>query len=755
MGYNRYNPKRMATGGNAYSTIPRSGIKGFEKPKSMTIPRSGFASGGLAPRIGMATGGNAEDLVSQAYASIGRTGFGDTVNTIDQEGFDWWVNALNTGQVSEADFNASFQGAVDDYVAQNPDDEYSQYVNTFRTTSTETPNTVLQPLPIGSTTVTSNDATSQAIVDWLTQNPNATDAQIAAQMDVAGVTPAQVAAATGVSEAEIQQRYDAASASTGTTSQPNYSQLVTDAYSSIGRSGFGTTADTIDQEGFDWWVNALNTGAVTPENFTASFNAAVAANQAAADEAAAAAAAAANKNGTTGDFPSGINPSYSDVSGEETPIASLMEAQAGITGTPTALPTGTEYTPALQQVQSDELLDPNSVVLGDVTATAAQAGTDNLEVSTPTKTAAATYEAYTQPGTPEAIAAQGKLSAESIVGDIQGVVSQQSIAEAAQGEVSEEATVKYQLEQLFKSFEEGSPPPAWAAPAVRQVGAIMSKRGLGTSSMAAAAVMQAVMESGIPIAQADAQTFAQMDIANLNARQQTALANAATYAAMDRANLDARMQAAITNAQSFLSMDTANLTNAQRANELTHQAEVQKMTNDQAAINAAAQFNAKTQNEVDQFFAELEVQVENANMNRIAAQEQFNVNQVNAMEQFNTSMLDARQRFEVQMKQQIEASNAEWRRSINTANTATQNAANQINAQNLLNLTATAQANLWQRYRDESAWIFQMSESALNRQHQIATMNLTFAEDQARYDQALEDQTAEKLGEMAYNVIFG
>lgn len=441
-------------------------------------------------------------------------------------------------------------------------------------------------------------------------------------------------------------------------------------------------------------------------------------------------------------------------------IADTMETQAGMatdsSGAPVApsLPTGTTYTPVKQTVQSDELLDPKTVELADVTTTAAQASTKNLEVSVPTKTAANTYSAYTIPGTPEAEAAKGRLSSESLVGDIQGVVSKQSIAEAAQGTVSEKSTTQYQIGELFKSFEEGKPAPAWAAPAIRQVGALMAKRGLGSSSMAAAATVQAMMEAGIPIAQSDAQTYATMDLANLNNRQAAALQNAATYAAMDRANLDARMTAAVTNAQSFLSMDMANLNNEQRANELTHQSEIQAMLSDQAAINAAAQFNAKSKNEVDQFFAKLETEIENSNANRLAAQEQFNVDQTNAMRQFNTSMNDSRERFEVGMKAQIDASNAQWRRDLNTANTALQNEANRINAQNLLNLTVTSQNNLWQRYRDESAWIFQMSENAKQRTHQIAMLNLQFAEDQSRYDQAIEDQTARDLGKAAYNILF-
>jgi len=436
-----------------------------------------------------------------------------------------------------------------------------------------------------------------------------------------------------------------------------------------------------------------------------------------------------------------------------TDLINKMTEQAGLGDQPATLPGGTSFQPIDQEVQQDEIVSTD-VTLADKELTAQQAATSGLEIATPQKTAAQTYEAYTVDGTPEAIAAQGKLSKESIVGDIQGAVSEQSIAEAAQGEVSQEATVQYQIGELFKSFEEGKPAPPWAAPAVRNVGALMAQRGLGASSMAAAAVTQAIMESGIPIAMQDAQTYATMDLTNLNNRQQTALTNAATYAAMDRANLDARMQAAVTNAQTFLSMDMANLNNTQRTVELNHQAEIQKMFTDQAAENAARQFNASSQQQIDQFFAEMEVQVSNANANRIAAQEQFNVNEANAMAQYEASLNDARERFESQLRVQIDQSNASWRREINTANTALQNEANRINTQNLLNITAQAQANLWQRYRDEAGWLIQMSESATQKEHEVGLLAMQIDEKKDSYDIELRNGVAGELGKATIRAIF-
>jgi hypothetical protein len=54
-----------------------------------------------------------------------------------------------------------------------------------------------------------------------------------------------------------------------------YRNLVTQAYGGIGRTGFGTGPKNIDQSGYDFWLNALQNGTLTPETFGTSFNRAV------------------------------------------------------------------------------------------------------------------------------------------------------------------------------------------------------------------------------------------------------------------------------------------------------------------------------------------------------------------------------------------------------------------------------------------------------------------------------------------------
>ena len=448
----------------------------------------------------------------------------------------------------------------------------------------------------------------------------------------------------------------------------------------------------------------------------------------------------------------GTFPGTTELSPEGVPV--LTPLSGTVAQQKVGLTEGEKLTPVTKSIQTGE--EVPDIQLGTTpTTSVAQAQITGMDVSTPQAQAAATYSSYAIPDTPEALAAQGTLSQESKIGDIVGSVSAESVAQAAQGTVSEQATVKYQLAQLFNSIQEGGELPAWAAPAVRNVSAQMQQRGLGASSMAAAAITQAITEAGIPIAAHDAKTYATMEIANLSNNQQTALRNAMTYAAMDTANLNARMQAATNNAKSFLAIDAQNLTQSQQANMLTHQLHMQKLTTDQAQINAASQFNAKSENQTQEFFTELGTQIENANKTRVAAMGQFNVDQANASSRFVAQMEDSRDKFDSNMTSQINQSNANWRRVINTENTALQNESNRINAQNLLAISQTAQAQLWQRYRDEASWVLQRAESASQRGHQFALQSQSNDFDADIYREQFKDSTYSELGKWALNKIFG
>lgn len=328
----------------------------------------------------------------------------------------------------------------------------------------------------------------------------------------------------------------------------------------------------------------------------------------------------------------------------------------------------------------------------------------------------------------------------------QGQVSSQAVATAATDTLDPQATVQYQLGQLMSSLQSGGPMPAWASPQVRKVNAVMQQRGLGASSMAAAAITTALMESGVQIAVQDANKYAAIQLQNLNNKQQAALQNAATYAAMDKANLNARLQSAVTNAQAFLSIDLKNLDNQQKSDTLTYQSLVTGLFKDAAEENARQQFNAKNELQVEEFFAELGAQVDTANANRVASMEQFNVSEANSMNQFNASMRDARDKFNAQMQFAVDQSNAVWRRQVNTANTALQNETNRINVQNEYNANQNALNNLWQMYRDNANWNFQKSENALSREHDMGLNAMEFANSKNLYDKKQKDSLANGIG---------
>ena len=387
---------------------------------------------------------------------------------------------------------------------------------------------------------------------------------------------------------------------------------------------------------------------------------------------------------------------------------------------------------------------------GDVTASVATAPTTGLDVGLPAAPTPGlgTYDSTQQiaPDVTQMEAAQIGAAPQIDMSQIQGTVSAGSQAQAATEELDERATVQYQLGELLGSIEEGKPLPPWAAPNARKIAGVMQARGLGASSMAGAAITQAVMESGIPIAAADAQKYANIQLKNLDNRQKTALQNAAVVAAMDKANLSARLQGAVTNAQLLLATETKNLDARQQAATLSYNALTQAIFKDAAEENARRQFNAKNELQVEEFFAELTSQVETANANRLAAVEQFNAGELNAQSQFNAAMRDNREKFNANMQYAVDQSNVQWRRQVNTADTATQNETNRLNAQFVFNASQNALNNLWQKYRDNAAWNFQKAESYLQRQHEIGIMAMEFANSKALYNQQQKDQLAAGIG---------
>ena len=223
-----------------------------------------LVDGGAAP--------NYDQVIKDAYATIGRTGVGEGTSQIDQGGYNHFLNMLQTGAAKPEDFGNVFQGAVTRYIADNPNDRYTQYVNDFRanqtggggggstTTTTDTTggltnlaaannivdvtgggNNVVTGATTGGTNLAAfnNNYTGANINDYIANN--ALDAAgIATAATKFNVDPAQIVAAQ------------------------NAQQMVTNVYRNVlGRDP--------DPAGLSWWTNQIMNGDRTGAEMYESF----------------------------------------------------------------------------------------------------------------------------------------------------------------------------------------------------------------------------------------------------------------------------------------------------------------------------------------------------------------------------------------------------------------------------------------------------------------------------------------------------
>ena len=171
--------------------------------------------------------------------------------------------------------------------------------------------------------------------------------------------------------------------------------------------------------------------------------------------------------------------------------------------------------------------------------------------------------------------------------------SQSALAEAAAGVPQAMSTVKGQLSTLMNEFKDGT--PAWAAGAVRAANALMASRGLGGSSMAGAAIIQAALESALPIAEQDARFYQEMNMTNLSNKQAVSLANAAAVQGIELRNLDNEQATALKNSTQAFELQSMNLSNLQGTvlANLNVKASIQNKSldiNTQSAVSNAARY---------------------------------------------------------------------------------------------------------------------------------------------------------------------
>ena len=442
-------------------------------------------------------------------------------------------------------------------------------------------------------------------------------------------------------------------------------------------------------------------------------------------------------------------PVYSGNTGIQDVSAAL--AQTG------AIPVGAVTQPQLTPVMQEQMIAPTTGELGTIPTTTAATATTTQAVTpttiTPTQMEAvqatpaveaalqANQAAQTNPDDPRAKVTAAQQTASS-VGDltaaqgnatlmdnpvqrqiqsgelIDGVADAERAStyteqvQAATATPTEKATVQGQLAQLTANFDATNPPP-WAAGALRGVQAVMQQRGLGASSIAGQALIQATLESALPIAQADARTVAEFETQNLSNRQQRAMLaaqqratfigqefdqdfqarvrNATKISDIANMNFNAEQNIAMENSRAINTMDLNNLSNRQAmvaaeaaalsqldmANlSNTQQAAVQNAQNflqmDMANLSNEQQtalFNAQATNQSiltdqaatnasRQFNATSQNQVDQFMANLASTVSQFNATQANAQEQFNAGEENTIARFNTEVRNQRDQFNA-------------------------------------------------------------------------------------------------
>ena len=366
--------------------------------------------------------------------------------------------------------------------------------------------------------------------------------------------------------------------------------------------------------------------------------------------------------------------------------------------------------------------------------------------------------------------------------------------QAATATPSKQATVAGQLEGLMAQFEGGAT-PAWAAGSMRTAMATLSARGLGASSLAGQAVIQAAMEAALPIAQMDASVQAQFeaqnltnrqqramlaaqqraqflgqefdqefqarvqnsarigDIANLNftAEQNIALENSRAVNTMNLNNLSNRQALVMAEAAALSQLDTQNLNNRQQTAvqnaqnflqmDMTNLANAQQTELFKAQQNIQALFTDQAAtNAAAQFNATSENQTNQFFANLSAQTSQFNASQQNAMDQFNVNTTNAMRQFNSEVQQQRDLFNAQNGLVIAQANAQwRQNIAT-------LNTAAINEANM-----DFAKTINAMSAKNLDEiwQRERDIMSFAFTADQSAMDRALQIILGDKELEVA------
>tara|TARA_B110000046_G_scaffold181577_1_gene214043 strand:- start:7934 stop:9832 length:1899 start_codon:yes stop_codon:yes gene_type:complete len=433
-------------------------------------------------------------------------------------------------------------------------------------------------------------------------------------------------------------------------------------------------------------------------------------------------------------------------------------------------PTATATQGAVQQAMADPRTDVSTIapvttagtVEGVLDQTQTPTGTvsDKAQVTgqQQTETAVSTVDAAQGTALKMDNPVQRELQAGEIIEPAANAEKASKFTEqiqAATATPSDRATVKGQLDTLMADFE-GGETPAWAAGALRNATAQMAARGLGASSMAGQALVQAAMESALPIASADAQTVAGFEIKNLSNRQERAMlsaqqratfmgmefdqafqsrvANAAKVSDIANMNFTAEQQVALENSRAANTMNLSNLSNRQaltmaEASSLANLDMANLSNRQSAAVMNAQSFlamdmtNLANQQQTEMFKAQQRTQSMFTDQAADNAAKQFNATSENQSDQFFANLKTQTSQFNTTQANAMSQFNAGEENAVNKFNTEIANQRDQFNAQNGL---VIAQSNaVWRRE------IATAATAAVNRANEINAASVLDMSNQA------------------------
>ena len=457
-----------------------------------------------------------------------------------------------------------------------------------------------------------------------------------------------------------------------------------------------------------------------------------------------------------------------------------------------ALPSGTAIETAYTPLSSGQFVDPNtgqltdSVTASNVQATATQAAPTAATpatlaattLSTPAVTTATNALSAQQMGISAGSTLQGQTQTNSAVSDVQaaqaeGIIINSPVQQqvqsgqlvdqvanattaaayteqiqAANASPSTQATVQGQIEQLTANFSTTNP-PTWAAGAIRAANEMLARRGLGSSSMAGQAVIQATLEAALPIAQADASIIAQFEVQNLSNNQQRAMLSAQQRAAFIGQDFDQSFQTRVQNAARISDIANSNFTAEQQVqlenSNISNTINLQNLSNKQALLlseaSALAGLDSQNLSNTQQAAvqnAQTFLQKDMTDVTNAQQTELFKTQQIiqsmftdqaslNAASQFNASSDNQVKEFFAGLDQQTKQFNAAQNTAISQFNAGETNTTSKFNAEiqnqrdqfNSQNRLVIDQANaVWRRQ------VATADTAAVNRSNEVNATNL-------------------------------